>query len=205
MTEMLDDVTDRKWRHQSNCRPRFSFSVQYMLLVYWNRSLVISVFWEVSSGRLRISTAKGRRKLEVKSQFDKFYHGFLLVFNTYYLYGMHRLKVAPIFTIVDYGGMSISTARGRLMPEVPSPVDRATTVFYSCFVGSYRLSSTVSTLLAFLFIAKNGGKTISAARGRAIPEVKSPFDSLTRFGIGRFCNFSAVFHLSKVIRLWDPS
>jgi hypothetical protein len=35
---------------------------------------------------------------------------------------MHRLKVAPNFLIVDYGGMSISTARGRLIQEVTSPV-----------------------------------------------------------------------------------
>jgi hypothetical protein len=50
------------------------------------------------------------------------------------------------FLIVDYGGISISTGRGRLTPEVTSPVDGATTVFYSCFVDIYRLSSTVSTL-----------------------------------------------------------
>jgi hypothetical protein len=93
---------------------------------------------------------------------------------------MHSLKVTPIFLIVDYGGISISTARGRLTPEVTSPVDRATTVFYSCFIDIYRLSCTVSTLLALLIvIAENGRKTISAARGRVRPEVKSPFDCLT--------------------------
>jgi hypothetical protein len=67
---------------------------------------------------------------------------------------MHRLKVTPIFLIVDYGGMSISTAMGRSTPEVTSPVDRATTVFYSCFVDIYRLSFTVSTLLALLLLPK---------------------------------------------------
>jgi hypothetical protein len=67
---------------------------------------------------------------------------------------MHRLKVTPIFLIVDYGGMSISTARGRLIPEVTSPVNRATTVFCSCFVDIYRLSCTVSTLLALLLLPK---------------------------------------------------
>jgi hypothetical protein len=75
--------------------------------------------------------------------------------------------------------MSISTATGRLTPEVTSPVDRATTVFYSCFVDIYRLSCTVSTLLRAFVIAENGRKTISAARGCARPEVKSPFDCLT--------------------------
>jgi hypothetical protein len=81
-------------------------------------------------------------------------HGFLLVFYTYYLSGMHSLKVTPIFLIVDFGGMSISTARGRPRPEVTSPVDRATTVFYSCFVDIYRLSCTVSTLFALLLLPK---------------------------------------------------
>jgi hypothetical protein len=68
---------------------------------------------------------------------------------------MHRLKVTPIIIlIVDYGGMSISTARGRLTPEVTSPVDRATTVFSACFVDVYRLSCTVSMLLALLLFPK---------------------------------------------------
>jgi hypothetical protein len=52
-----------------------------------------------------------------------------------------------------------------LTPQVTSPVDRATTVFYSCFVDIHRLSCTVSTLLALFLVPKNGGKTISAARG----------------------------------------
>jgi hypothetical protein len=67
---------------------------------------------------------------------------------------MHSLKVTPIFLIVDYGGMSISTARGRLTPEVTSPVDMATPVFYSCFVDIYRASCNVSTLLALLLLQK---------------------------------------------------
>jgi hypothetical protein len=92
---------------------------------------------------------------------------------------MHRLKVTPIFFIVDYGGMWISTGRGLLIPEVMSPVDRATRVFFSCFVDIYRLSCTVSTLLALFLIVENGGKTISAARRRVRSEVKSPFDFLT--------------------------
>jgi hypothetical protein len=67
---------------------------------------------------------------------------------------MHRLKVMPSFLIVDYGGMSISTGRGHLRPEMRSPVDRATKVFYSCFVDIYRLSCTVSTLLALFLLPK---------------------------------------------------
>jgi hypothetical protein len=65
---------------------------------------------------------------------------------------MHRLKVAPIVLIVDYGGISISTAWGRLIPEVTLPVDRATTVLYSCFVEIYCLSCTVSTILALFLL-----------------------------------------------------
>jgi hypothetical protein len=34
VTETLDDVTDRKWRHQPICWPWFPISVQYMFCVY---------------------------------------------------------------------------------------------------------------------------------------------------------------------------
>jgi hypothetical protein len=67
---------------------------------------------------------------------------------------MHRLKVIPSFLVVDYGGMSISTARGRLRTEMRSTADRATTVFSSCFVDIYRLSCTVLTLLALFLLLK---------------------------------------------------
>jgi hypothetical protein len=102
------------------------------------------------------------------------------VFNTYYLSGMHSLKVTAIFLIVDYGGMSISTARGRLTPEVTSPVDRVDHGFL--FVFCRHLPSILyrfDVISAFV-IAENSRNTISAARGRVRPEVKSPFDSLTR-------------------------
>jgi hypothetical protein len=51
-------------------------------------------------------------------------------------------------------------------------------------------------------IAENGRKTILAARGRARPEVKSPFNSLTLIWYRSLWNFWAIFHLSKVIRLF---
>jgi hypothetical protein len=57
---------------------------------------------------------------------------------------MHSLKVTPIFLIVDYGGISIATARGRLTPEVTSPID----IIYRFDV----ISAFVS--------AENGRKTI---------------------------------------------
>jgi hypothetical protein len=67
---------------------------------------------------------------------------------------MHHLKVTSSFSIVDCGGISISIARGCLRPEVTSPVDRLITVFCSCFVDSYRISCTVSTLCALLLLPK---------------------------------------------------
>jgi hypothetical protein len=122
------------------------------------------------------------------------------VFDTYCLSGRHRLKVKPILLMVDYGGMWISTARGRLTPEVTSPIDRATTVFYSCFVDTYRLSCTVSTLFVLLLSAKTAERRFRPLGG-VRPEVKSPFDSMTPIGIGRFWNFSISFYLSKGIQL----
>jgi hypothetical protein len=57
-------------------------------------------------------------------------------------------------------------------------------------------------VISAFVIAENGRKTILAARGLARPEVQSPFDCLTRFGIGRFWNFSIIFYLSKIIGLF---
>jgi hypothetical protein len=60
---------DRKWRHQSICRPRCTTSVQYMFWVYcipftsYRRR-------EVNKYRLSISAARGRREPEVKSPLD---------------------------------------------------------------------------------------------------------------------------------------
>jgi hypothetical protein len=85
-------------------------------------------------------------------------HGFLLVFITHYVCKMRRLKVIPSLSIDDYGGMPISTAGGRLRREMTSPVDRATAIFCSCFVDIYRLSCTVSTLLALLLLPKLSGR-----------------------------------------------
>jgi hypothetical protein len=115
---------------------------------------------------------------------------------------MHRLKVTPIFLIVDYGGMSISTARGRLTPEVTSPVDRATTVFYSCFVDIYRLSCTVSTLLALLLLPKMAERRFRPLGGVLDRKWSHRSIPWPRFSIGRFWNFSIIFYLSKVIRLF---
>jgi hypothetical protein len=88
----------------------------------------------------------------------KFDHGFLIVSNTHYWPRTRRLKVIPNLLTVDYGEMSISTARRRLKLEMRSPVDRANTVFYSCFVDNYRLPCNVSTLLALFLLPKMAEK-----------------------------------------------
>jgi hypothetical protein len=115
---------------------------------------------------------------------------------------MHSLKVTPIFLIVDYGGISISTARGLLTPEVTSPIDRATTVFYSCFIDIYRLSCTVSTLLALLLLPKMTEIRFRPLGGVLDRKWSHRSIAWPRFGIGQFWNFSIIFYLSKVIRLF---
>jgi hypothetical protein len=98
--------------------------------------------------------------------------------------------------------MSISTARRRLTPEVTSPVDRATTVFYSCFIDIYRLSCTVSTLLARSLLPKMAERRFRPLGG--VLDRKWSHRSIVwpRFVTGRFWNFSIIFYLSKVIRLF---
>jgi hypothetical protein len=63
---------------------------------------------------ISISAARRRRKSEVTTPFKSFDHGSLFGFNTHYMCKMHRFKDIANFLIVDYGGMSILTATGRL-------------------------------------------------------------------------------------------
>jgi hypothetical protein len=81
---------------------------------------------------------------------------FPIEFNTLYLSNRRHLKVTSNFCIVDYGGMSISIARGRLRLEMRSPVDTATKVFNSCFVDSnvYLLPFLCYERSAFLSTAR---------------------------------------------------
>jgi hypothetical protein len=81
-------------------------------------------------------------------------HGFLSVFNTCFASIVYRSQVICVSRVVNNGGLSISAARGRLRPELRSPVNRAITVFYSCFVDNYRLSCNVSTFLALFSLPK---------------------------------------------------
>jgi hypothetical protein len=115
---------------------------------------------------------------------------------------MHSLKVTPIFLIVDYGGILISTARERLTPEVTSPVDWATTVFYSCFIDIYRLSRTVSTLFALLLLPKMAERRFRPLGGVLDRKWSHRLIAWSRFCIGLLWNFSIIFYLSKVIRLF---
>jgi hypothetical protein len=59
----------------------------------------------------------------------KFHEIFQVSFHIEKRLNMHHLKGILNVLIVDYGGMSISVAGGRLRPETRSPVDRATMVF----------------------------------------------------------------------------
>jgi hypothetical protein len=115
----------------------------------------------------------GRLEPEVTSPFD---YGSLLVFNTHYSSSMQHSTVISDFLIVDYSEMPISSAKGRSRPEVTSTIDRATmhgflTVINACF------RSIVQKLYAIFFQSKMAFLSISAAKGRARPEMTSPFES----------------------------
>jgi hypothetical protein len=105
-------------------------------------------------------------------------HGFLSVFNTHFLFNMHRFKGILVLVIVDYDEMSISTARGCPKPEATSPVDRATTVF-ACVPATFSVHLIPFRGISGFSLAETGEMSLSDARGRAAPEVTSPFDSLT--------------------------
>lgn len=109
-------------------------------------------------GGLSISDARKSARVEVMSLFDssKFDYGFFLVFNTHFFSILHRFKVTRlhVFLLSGYSGMSFSTARGRLRPEVKSPVDW--TLWFSIYVSAtLHLFGAIS---GFLF-AENGGMT----------------------------------------------
>jgi hypothetical protein len=94
----------------------------------------------------RFRPLSGRRKPEVTSPFDSSTLVSYLCLTRITCLTQTSFGSCIQFLIVDYGGLSISNAKGRLRLEMRSPVDRATAVFYSCFVDSYHLSSMVSTL-----------------------------------------------------------
>jgi hypothetical protein len=60
---------------------------------------------------------------------------------------MHRLKVKPSLLIVDYGGMSISAARGRVRAEMTSPFD--STGFREAHIG---IVERVITYIHIVFV-----------------------------------------------------
>jgi hypothetical protein len=116
---------------------------------------------------------------------------------------MHRLKVIPYLLTVDYGGMSISTARGCLRPEMRSPVDRATTAFYSCFVDNYRLSCNVSTLLALFLVPKMAERRFRQLGSVLDRKWRHQSIPWPRFGIGRLWKFASISHGSKLFDCFD--
>jgi hypothetical protein len=98
--------------------------------------------------------------------------------------------------------ISISNAKGHSTPKVTSPIDRATTVFYSCFIDIYRLSCTVSTLLALLLLPKMAERQFRPIGGVLDRKWSHRSIAWSRFGTGRFWSFSIIFYLSKVIRFF---
>jgi hypothetical protein len=98
------------------------------------------------------------------------------VFNTLFLSNMYRFKVILAFVIVDYGGLSISTAKEHPRPEMMSPVDRVTMVSCKCSMHVSSLLCTVNKLFAFFHLAlvvvcrfrPLGGAPIRKLRRRSI-------------------------------------
>jgi hypothetical protein len=94
------------------------------------RSQVISVYSLVINGGLSISAARGvlnrklRRRSIARPRFP------ISVPDIHYLSITHHSIVISVFSIVDYGGIAISSARGPPRPEVTSPNDGATMVSY---------------------------------------------------------------------------
>lgn len=73
-------------------------------------------------------------------------HGFLLEFNTHFLFSTHHMKIIRIFSIIHYGETSILAARWRLTPEITLSIDAATMVFNLCSTDIYSLSPVISML-----------------------------------------------------------
>jgi hypothetical protein len=111
---------------------------------------------ESRNGALLISGA-GRRETVSDVTSRKLEHGFLLVFNTYFLPNMHHFKIILDFVIVDYGAMSNSTDRGRPRPAVTSPVDRVTMVSYQCPIHISCLLYTFDKFFALFSLVFDGG------------------------------------------------
>jgi hypothetical protein len=112
------------------------------------RSKVECVFLlESKSDDLSISTAIRCARPEVTSPFDRTTVVSIIVFSTHILSNLHCFKVLFVFfVIVDYGGMSILTARGLLSPGVMSPADGATKASSSC------LSTFAILLVPYMYV-----------------------------------------------------
>jgi hypothetical protein len=83
-----------------------------------------------------------------------------------------------------------------------SPVDRATTVFSSCFVDNYRLSCNVSTLFTLFSLPKMAKRRFRPLGGVLDRKWRPQSIPLPRFGLSWFWNFASISHRSKVIRLF---
>jgi hypothetical protein len=134
------DVTSRL----NNYGFLYEFNRSFASIVYLSQ--VIRVFHRpiMAVCRLRPQGGVLNRKLRHRSKARPRF--FLLVFDTHYLSGRRHSVVVSVFWIFYYGGIAISTARGRARPEVTSPVNRVTMVSYSCSSNIFHLCCTVPTL-----------------------------------------------------------
>lgn len=86
---------------------------------------------------------------------------------------------------VNNAGLSIPTARGHLRSEMTSLLNTATMILYSYCIGISLVFNLFDVIIAFS-IVDNDGMSISAARGRSWPELRSSFVSLTSI-LYRWC------------------
>jgi hypothetical protein len=104
------------------------------------------------------------------------------VFHIHFLSSRRHSVVIIDFWIFQYGEIAFSTARKRPRPEVTSSNDTATMISYWCPNACFG-SIAFASYMRFSSTVKSGDLSISAARGRARPEVRSPIESSTRFPI----------------------
>jgi hypothetical protein len=107
---MLDNVTDRKRRYQSICRPWFLINVPYMFLVY---SIPLTSYRRSLRGQLWSFDGFGRGIVNRKLRRHSIAQPRFPISVQFTLFFWHApFESCTYFFIFDYGGMSISTARG---------------------------------------------------------------------------------------------
>jgi hypothetical protein len=81
------------------------------------------------------------------------------------------------FFICQSGDLSTSVASGRFRPGLTSPIHRATMASCQCSIYVSFYCVPFASYMRFSYAVKHGGLSVLAARGRAVLEVMSTFDS----------------------------